>query len=170
MRRKLFEMDTVHRGQDKTDSAERPAHLVFPITTGNRRRRVETIAKVLLAGAIFNLSLKKAIQVDTRNPPRYLCAPVRLSMTTGLFLRSLTPAMSSSTWLTTAACGSDVHCRPHGSIGSHVNTSGKSLVKAHETSGTLHRVGHSGTSLTLDDRVAMERGFSSRRCARCKVG
>ncbi|MCJ1391875.1 hypothetical protein MMC18_004742 [Xylographa bjoerkii] len=68
----------------------------------------------------------------------------------------------------TGICGSDVHYYTEGRIGAFVLTS--PMVLGHESSGTIHSVGSSVTSLSPGDRVALEPGVPCRRCPRCKAG
>ena len=44
------------------------------------------------------------------------------------------------------------------------------MVLGHESSGTIHSVGSSVTTLSPGDRVALEPGVPCRRCPRCKAG
>lgn len=46
----------------------------------------------------------------------------------------------------------------------------KPPVMGHEASGIVHSVGPAVTSVVPDDRVAIEPGFSCRRCKLCKAG
>ncbi|KAK5000862.1 hypothetical protein LTR66_000351 [Elasticomyces elasticus] len=68
----------------------------------------------------------------------------------------------------TGICGSDVHYWVDGAIGSFVVK--QPMVLGHESSGIVHSVGSSVTSLKPGDRVAMEPGVPCRRCVRCKEG
>ncbi|KAF1988653.1 hypothetical protein K402DRAFT_411547 [Aulographum hederae CBS 113979] len=68
----------------------------------------------------------------------------------------------------TGICGSDVHYWQHGRIGSFVLNAPMTL--GHESSGTIHSIGSSVTTLQPGDIVAVEPGVPCRRCAPCKAG
>ena len=65
-------------------------------------------------------------------------------------------------------CGSDVHFFRHGRIGAFVVESPMSL--GHEAAGTVVEVGAEVTGLKPGDRVAIEPGWTCRRCEFCKTG
>ncbi|KAF9889650.1 hypothetical protein FE257_007158 [Aspergillus nanangensis] len=66
-------------------------------------------------------------------------------------------------------CGSDAHFWTHGGVMRMVSDE-KPLVMGHEASGIVHSVGKAVTSVVPGDRVAIEPGFSCRRCKQCKAG
>ncbi|KAK3078852.1 hypothetical protein LTS18_006463 [Coniosporium uncinatum] len=68
----------------------------------------------------------------------------------------------------TGICGSDVHYWQHGKIGPFVVEA--PMVLGHESSGTIHSVGSSVTTLQPGDAVAIEPGVPCRRCVPCKSG
>ena len=65
-------------------------------------------------------------------------------------------------------CGSDIHFFRHGKIGDFVVTSPMSL--GHEAAGTIVEVGKDVTHLKPGDRVAIEPGYTCRKCEFCKSG
>ncbi|KAF4971648.1 hypothetical protein FZEAL_9785 [Fusarium zealandicum] len=69
----------------------------------------------------------------------------------------------------TGVCGSDVHFWKHGGYARKVSEL-QPLVMGHEASGIVHTVGPAVTQLKPGDRVAIEPGFSCRRCKYCKAG
>ncbi|KAL4882742.1 GroES-like protein [Aspergillus karnatakaensis] len=66
-------------------------------------------------------------------------------------------------------CGSDVHFWEHGGILRMVSEDAP-LVMGHEASGIVHSVGSAVQSVVPGDRVAIEPGFSCKRCQKCKAG
>jgi len=65
-------------------------------------------------------------------------------------------------------CGSDVHFFRHGRIGEFVVESPMSL--GHESAGTIVQVGDEVAGLQEGDRVAVEPGWTCRKCEFCKTG
>ena len=65
-------------------------------------------------------------------------------------------------------CGSDVHFFRHGRIGEFVVESPMSL--GHESAGTIVEVGNAVQGLKPGDRVAIEPGWTCRKCEFCKTG
>ncbi|OQD91032.1 hypothetical protein PENANT_c001G05579 [Penicillium antarcticum] len=68
----------------------------------------------------------------------------------------------------TGICGSEVHYWHAGQIGPFKVE--HPMVRGHESSGIVEKVGNKVTSLKVGDRVTMEPGESCRRCDACKVG
>ncbi|KAL6354351.1 hypothetical protein LRP88_11681 [Fusarium phalaenopsidis] len=66
-------------------------------------------------------------------------------------------------------CGSDVHFWTDGGFARKVSED-QPLVMGHEASGIVHSIGPDVTLLKPGDRVAIEPGFSCRRCKQCKDG
>lgn len=65
-------------------------------------------------------------------------------------------------------CGSDIHFFRHGRIGEFVVESPMSL--GHEAAGTIVEVGEEVANLSVGDRVAVEPGWTCRRCEFCRSG
>jgi len=65
-------------------------------------------------------------------------------------------------------CGSDVHFFRHMKIGHFVVES--PLILGHESAGTIVEVGAEVKSLKVGDRVAIEPGWTCRKCEFCKSG
>ncbi|KAK2595641.1 Endo-1,4-beta-xylanase 2 [Conoideocrella luteorostrata] len=68
----------------------------------------------------------------------------------------------------TGICGSDVHYWHHGAIGHFVVKD--PMVLGHESAGTIIEAGNAVTHLKPGDRVAIEPGYSCRRCGDCRAG
>ncbi|CAI7624317.1 unnamed protein product [Penicillium pancosmium] len=66
-------------------------------------------------------------------------------------------------------CGSDAHFWAHGGVIRMVSDE-EPLVMGHEASGVVHSIGTAVTKVVPGDRVAIEPGFSCRRCKQCKAG
>ncbi|KAE8153132.1 GroES-like protein [Aspergillus avenaceus] len=66
-------------------------------------------------------------------------------------------------------CGSDAHFWTHRGVMRMVSEE-QPLVMGHEASGIVHSVGPEVTKVVPGDRVAIEPGFSCRRCKQCKAG
>jgi len=62
-----------------------------------------------------------------------------------------------------------VHFWKHGGVTRKVSEE-VPLVMGHEASGIVHSIGSAVTTLKPGDRVAIEPGFSCRRCKQCKAG
>lgn len=65
-------------------------------------------------------------------------------------------------------CGSDVHYLTKGRIGNFIVE--KPMIIGHEASGTVVSVGKNVKHLQKGDRVAIEPGYSCRKCNYCKEG
>ena len=65
-------------------------------------------------------------------------------------------------------CGSDMHYFQHGRIGDYVVREPMTL--GHEAAGEVVAVGEEVTQLKPGDRVAIEPGYTCRRCEFCKAG
>lgn len=65
-------------------------------------------------------------------------------------------------------CGSDIHFFRHGRIGDFVVQG--PMILGHESAGTVVEVGDQVTDLQPGDRVAIEPGWTCRRCEFCKSG
>ncbi|KAH8813339.1 chaperonin 10-like protein [Xylogone sp. PMI_703] len=68
----------------------------------------------------------------------------------------------------TGICGSDVHYWVEGRIGDFIVKD--PMVLGHESAGTVVEVGSAVKSLKVGDRVALEPGYSCRRCEPCLSG
>ncbi|KAG2420220.1 D-xylulose reductase [Aspergillus terreus] len=62
-----------------------------------------------------------------------------------------------------------VHFWVHGGVKNHVSEE-HPIVMGHEASGIVHQVGSAVTTLQPGDHVALEPGYSCRRCPCCKIG
>ncbi|KAF4463322.1 xylitol dehydrogenase [Fusarium albosuccineum] len=69
----------------------------------------------------------------------------------------------------TGVCGSDVHFWTHGGFARTVSEE-HPIVMGHEASGIVHTVGPAVRQLKPGDRVAIEPGYSCKRCKYCKNG
>ncbi len=65
-------------------------------------------------------------------------------------------------------CGSDVHFYKHGKIGSHVVE--KPMILGHECAGEIVEVAKDVKDFEAGDRVAIEPGYTCRKCIYCKSG
>lgn len=65
-------------------------------------------------------------------------------------------------------CGSDVHFFKDGRVGDCILHD--RFVLGHEVSGTVVEIGEGVTNLKVNDRVALEPGYSCGRCEFCKTG
>ena len=65
-------------------------------------------------------------------------------------------------------CGSDVHYFTRGRIGDFVVR--QPMILGHECSGVIEAIGSGVTSYKAGDRVAIEPGYTCRRCFYCKTG
>ncbi|MDY0092460.1 MAG: NAD(P)-dependent alcohol dehydrogenase [Candidatus Vecturithrix sp.] len=65
-------------------------------------------------------------------------------------------------------CGSDVHYYKHGKIGSYVVN--KPMILGHECAGEIVEVANDVKNFKPGDRVAVEPGYTCRRCVYCKTG
>ena len=65
-------------------------------------------------------------------------------------------------------CGSDVHYYKHGRIGSYVVA--KPLILGHECAGEIVEVASDVKGFQPGDRVAVEPGYTCRKCVYCKTG
>jgi len=65
-------------------------------------------------------------------------------------------------------CGSDVHYYKHGRIGDFVVR--KPIILGHEASGIIEELGSEVAGLKVGDRVAVEPGYTCRKCRYCKSG
>ncbi len=63
-------------------------------------------------------------------------------------------------------CGSDMHYFEHGRIGPYVVE--QPLILGHEAAGEVIEVGEQVTNIQPGDRVAIEPGYTCRRCEFCK--
>ncbi|GAK58746.1 GutB protein [Candidatus Vecturithrix granuli] len=65
-------------------------------------------------------------------------------------------------------CGSDVHYYKHGKIGSYIVK--KPMILGHECAGEIVEVASDVKNFKPGDRVAIEPGYTCRRCVYCKTG
>ncbi|GAK50332.1 alcohol dehydrogenase GroES domain protein [Candidatus Moduliflexus flocculans] len=65
-------------------------------------------------------------------------------------------------------CGSDVHYYKHGKIGSYVVN--KPMILGHEAAGEIVEVAADVKNFKPGDRVAVEPGYTCRKCVYCKTG
>ena len=65
-------------------------------------------------------------------------------------------------------CGSDVHYYKHGKIGSYVVD--KPMILGHEAAGEIVEVADDVKNFKPGDRVAIEPGYTCRKCVYCKTG
>lgn len=65
-------------------------------------------------------------------------------------------------------CGSDVHYYKHGKIGSYIVK--KPMILGHECAGEIVEVASDVKNFKPGDRVAIEPGYTCRKCVYCKTG
>ncbi|PID57382.1 alcohol dehydrogenase [candidate division KSB3 bacterium] len=65
-------------------------------------------------------------------------------------------------------CGSDVHYYKHGKIGSYIVD--KPMILGHEAAGEIVAVSENVKQFKVGDRVAIEPGYTCRKCVYCKSG
>ncbi len=65
-------------------------------------------------------------------------------------------------------CGSDVHYYKHGGIGDYIVE--KPMILGHESAGEIVEAANDVKGLKLGDRVAIEPGYTCRKCIYCKTG